>query len=72
MRLSPDTVRDSVEAFVHTVLQRVADLPHADIAQLRDDWHDLCRLTPDETKLWTPSRTSTDHRTSCIVATIHM
>ena len=51
MRLSPDALRDSVEAFVHTVLQRVADLPHADIAQLRDDWRDLCSLTPEETKL---------------------
>lgn len=50
-RLSPDTVRDSVATLVDTVLQRVADLPHADVAQLRDDWRDLRALGPDEADL---------------------
>lgn len=51
VRLAPDTVRASVGTFVHTVLQRVADLRHADVAQLRDDWRDLLSLTPDEAML---------------------
>ena len=50
-RLSPDSVHDSVTSLVETVLQRVADLPQADIAQLRDDWRALLNLTPEETKL---------------------
>ena len=50
-RLSPDIVQGSVTTLVETVLQRVANLPHADVAQLRDDWRDLCRLTAEETKL---------------------
>lgn len=51
MRLSPDAVRNSIEFLVQTVLERVPDLAHTDIAQLRDDWHDLRNMTPDETNL---------------------
>lgn len=50
-RLPSGTVRDSVATLVETVLQRVADLPHADVAQLRDDWRDLRALAPDEADL---------------------
>ena len=47
----PDTVRTSIDHFVETVLERVSDLRHADVAQLRDDWANLHRLTGDETNL---------------------
>lgn len=50
-RLPPDAVRGSIDAFVHAVLDRVAALPHADVAQLRDDWRDLGDLAPDEARL---------------------
>ena len=49
--LSPEIVRAGIEKFVETVLERVSDIPHAEVAQLRDDWADLRRLTPDETNL---------------------
>ncbi len=49
--LSPETVRASIEKLVDAVLKRVSDLPHAEVAQLRDDWADLCRLTAEETNL---------------------
>lgn len=51
VRLSPEAVRDSLETLVDTVLQRVANLQHADVAQLRDDWHDLRNMTPNEIEL---------------------
>ncbi len=51
MRLSPDAVRGGIEEFVHTVLERIADLPHPDVEQLRDDWRELRNLTPDEVNL---------------------
>lgn len=50
-RLSPESVRAGIETFIGTVLQRVSNLPHADVAQLRDDWADLHRLTADEVNL---------------------
>ena len=50
-RLSPDTVWDSIGALVDTLLQRAGDLPHADVAMLRDDWNHLRNLTPDEAAL---------------------
>ncbi len=49
--LSPESVRAGIEKFVETVLERVSDISHAEVAQLRDDWADLHRLTPDETNL---------------------
>ncbi len=49
--LSPEAVRASIEKLVDAVLQRVSDLPHAEVAQLREDWADLCRLTAEESNL---------------------
>lgn len=49
--LSPESVRAGIEKFVETVLERVSDMSHAEVAQLRDDWADLRRLTPDETNV---------------------
>ena len=49
--LSPDTVRGCIAALVESVLERVSDLPHAEVGQLRDDWADLHHLTPEETNL---------------------
>ena len=49
--LSPEIVRAGIEKFVDTVLHRVSGLPHAEVAQLCDDWADLRRLTPDEKNL---------------------
>ena len=49
--LPPEAVHASIEKFVDTVLARVVDLPHAEVAQLRDDWADLRRLTADEANL---------------------
>lgn len=50
-RLSPNVVGESVAGLVESVLQRVAGLPHADVSRLRDDWRDLCSLTPEEARL---------------------
>ena len=49
--LNPDTVRADISAFVETVLERVSDLPHAEVAQLRDDWKSFHRLTAEEKDL---------------------
>lgn len=49
--ISPESVRAGIGKFVETVLERVSDISHAEVAQLRDDWADLRRLTPDETDL---------------------
>ena len=49
--LSPDVVRESIVSLVETVLERVSDLSHAEVGQLRDDWADLHGLTPEETNL---------------------
>lgn len=49
--LSPEIVRAGIEKFVETVLERVSDTSHAEVAQLRDDWANLRRLTPEETNL---------------------
>lgn len=51
MRLSADAVREGIEEFVQIVLERVADFPHPDVAQLRDDWRELRDLTTDEANL---------------------
>ena len=53
--LSPDTARESIAALVESVLERVSDLSHAEVGQLRDDWADLLHLTPEEANLcaWT-------------------
>ncbi len=49
--LSLETVRASIEKFVDSVLQRVSNLPHAEVAQLHDDWVGLRRLTSDESNV---------------------
>lgn len=53
--LSPDTTRESIAALVESVLERVSDLSHAEVGQLRDDWAELHHLTPEEANLcaWT-------------------
>lgn len=49
--LSPETVRAGIGELVDSVLQRASDLPHAEVAQLRDDWIDLRRLSSDESNV---------------------
>ena len=50
-RLAPETVRAGIEKLVESVLERVSDLHHPDVAELRDDWADLCALGADERDL---------------------
>ena len=51
-RIRPETVHASVSALVESVLERVSDLPYAEVAQLRAHWTDLQQLTTDERNLY--------------------
>ena len=52
VRLSPSDARESISQFVEIVLDRVSDMDHDEVLQLREDWTEIQHLSEAEQQVF--------------------